>query len=583
MALTNGGSGVRPAGSPGFLSVVSASRGAFLGLVLFSGLINILYLTGSFYMLQVYDRVIPSRSVPTLIALSLLAAALFAGQAALDYFRSRVLLQMARSLDERLSPSVFRIVGQMSMSGNGAANGLQPLRDLDQVRSFLSGGGPLGLIDLPWMPFYLGICFLFHPLIGIAAFLGAMMLISITICAEVFTRKPISEVARHAAVRNGLAETIRRNAEVVAALGMGRRVGDLWEQANQKHLDAQDRASGVASGLSGLSKAARAALQSGVLGLGAYLVINNEASGGVIIASSIMTSRALAPVELLISQWKAFGAARQGWRRLRELFAAFPDAAEPMPLDKPSRTFSVEALMVTPPGGARVAVNNVSFELRAGSALGVIGPSAAGKSSLARALVGIWRPQRGAVRFDGAMLGQWSREELGRHIGYLPQDVELFGGTIASNIARFDPAPDPEAVMRAARQAGVHEMIVHFPQGYDTRLGDGGVTLSGGQRQRIALARALYGDPFLVVLDEPNSSLDVEGEQALTQAILNVRQRGGVAVVMAHRPSALASVDLVLAMANGEAKGFGPRDEVLRKVLRPVPTALQAPAVATGT
>ncbi len=578
-----GGSGARLVGAPGFLSVISASRGAFLGLALFSGLINVLYLTGSFYMLQVYDRVIPSRSVPTLIALSLLAATLFAGQAALDYFRSRVLLQMARSLDERLSPAVFRIVGQMSLTGNGSANGLQPMRDLDQVRSFLSGGGPLGLIDLPWMPFYLGICFLFHPLIGIAALMGAIMLITITICAEVFTRKPIAEVARHAAVRNGLAETSRRNAEVVAALGMGRRVGDLWEQANQKHLDAQDRASGVASGLSGLSKAARAALQSGVLGLGAYLVINNEASGGVIIASSIMTSRALAPVELLISQWKAFGAARQGWRRLRDLFATFPETADPMPLDKPCRTFAAEGLMVTTPGGARVAVNNVSFELKAGSALGVIGPSAAGKSSLARALVGIWRPQRGAVRLDGAMLGQWSREELGRHIGYLAQDVELFGGTIASNIARFDPHPEPEAVMRAARQAGVHEMIVNFPQGYDTRLGEGGVTLSGGQRQRIALARALYGDPFLVVLDEPNSSLDVEGEQALTQAILNVRQRGGVAVVMAHRPSALASVDLVLAMANGEAKGFGPRDEVLRKVLRPVATALQPPAVATGT
>ena len=573
----------RGAHSPGFLAAVSASRGAFFGLAAFSALINLLYLTGSFYMLQVYDRVIPSRSVPTLIALSLLAAALFAGQAALDYFRSRVLLQMARTLDERLSPGVFRIVTHMPLRAGGAATGLQPIRDLDQVRSFLSGGGPLGLFDLPWMPFYLGICFLFHPLIGIAALVGAFILIIITACAEFFTHKPIAEVAQHASARNGVAEASRRNAEVVAALGMGRRLSALWAQSNEKHLDAQDRASGVSASLSALSKAARAALQSGVLGLGAFLVIHNEASGGVIIAASIMTSRALAPVEQLIAQWKAFGAARHGWRRLRELFASFPEVDDPMPLDKPCGALRVEGLGIAPPGADRLVVNGVSFELKAGSALGVIGPSASGKSSLARALVGIWRPQRGSVRLDGATLDQWSPEVLGRHIGYLPQDVELFSGTIASNIARFDPNPDPEVVIRAARQAGVHELIVQFPKGYDTRLGEGGVTLSGGQRQRIALARALYGDPFLLVLDEPNSSLDVEGEQALTQAILNVRQRGGVAVVMAHRPSALAAVDLVLAMANGEPKGFGPRDEVLRKVLRPVAPALQPVALGTGT
>ena len=583
MSAVSGGGRPHLSGSPGFLTTVTAARGAFFGLAIFSGLINLLYLTGSFYMLQVYDRVIPSRSVATLIALSLLAAALFAGQAALDYFRSRVLLHMARSLDERLSPRVFRIISQMPLRSGSSAAGLQPLRDLDQVRSFLSGGGPLGLFDLPWMPFYLAICFAFHPMIGIAALCGAVMLISITLCAEVFTHKPIAEVAQHAAARNGLAEATRRNAEVVAALGMGGRLAALWARSNEKHLDAQDRASGVSGGLSALSKAARSALQSGVLGLGAFLVIHNEASGGVIIASSIMTSRALAPVEMLISQWKGFGAARQGWRRLRELFAAFPEVDDPMPLETPCRSLIVESLSIAPPGGTRMVVNNVGFELKAGSALGVIGPSASGKSSLARALVGVWRPQRGAVRLDGAALGQWAPESLGRHIGYLPQDVELLSGTIASNIARFDADPDPEVVIRAARQAGVHELIVQFPQGYSTRLGEGGVALSGGQRQRIALARALYGDPFLVVLDEPNSSLDADGEQALTQAILNVRERGGIAVIMAHRPSALASVDMVLAMANGEAKGFGPRDEILRKVLRPVGPVLQPAALGTGT
>lgn len=569
----------RFAGVHDLLASVGACRGAFVGLFVFSALINVLYLTGSFYMLQVYDRVIPSRSVPTLIALSVLVGALFAGQAALDFYRSRILQYMARSLDERLSPRIFHILTQLPMMPGGSTTGVQPLRDLDQVRAFLAGGGPLGLFDLPWMPFYIGICFLFHPAIGIAALFGAVVLVALTVGAEVFTRKPIAEVSQHAAARNALMETCRRNAEVVAALGMGGRLGALWERCNLDHLDAQGRASGVAGGLSSFTKAVRTALQSGVLGLGAFLVIHGEASGGVIIAASIMTSRALAPVEVVIAQWKSFGAARQGWTRLRELLGRFPETAEPMLLEKPCRVLSVESVSLAPPGGARVVLNNVSFKLEAGSALGVIGPSAAGKSSLARALVGVWKPQRGAVRLDGAALGQWSREGLGGSVGYLPQDVELFSGSIAENISRFATDVDPAAVMRAAHQAGVHELIVRFQDGYDTRIGEWGLALSGGQRQRIALARALYGDPFLVVLDEPNSSLDVDGEQALTQAILNVRERGGVAVVMAHRPSALATVDLVLAMANGEVKAFGPRDEVLRKVLRSVPQPVQSVAM----
>ncbi len=583
MIGTTGSQKSRPQQHQGFIATVSACRGALLGLFSFSALINILYLTSSFYMLQVYDRVIPSRSVPTLIALSLLAAALYSGQAALEYFRGRVLLHMARSFDERLSPRIFELIMLLPMTPRGAALGQQPLRDLDTVRGFLAGGGPLGLFDLPWMPFYLAICFLFHPWIGVAAIGGAIMLVTLTVCAEVFTRKPIAEATQHGAARVSLMETGRRNAEVVAALGMGERIARDWELTNRKHLDAQERASGVSGGLSAFSKAARAALQSGILGLGAYLVMHGEASSGVIIASSIMTSRALAPIELLLAHWKSFGAARQSWKRLSDLFAAFPETADPLPLEPPRQTLSVEGLVLTPPNVAKVVIANLSFELKAGNALGVIGPSACGKSSLARALVGVWRPQRGSVRLDGASLSQWSQESLGRNIGYLPQDVELFPGTIARNIARFDPNPSAEAVIRAAQQAGVHDMIVHLPEGYDTRLGDGGVSLSGGQRQRIALARALYGDPFLVVLDEPNSSLDVDGEQALTKAILNVRERGGVAIVMAHRPSALATVDLVLAMANGEAKAFGPRDEVLRKVLRPVGQPSVPVVLGTGT
>jgi ATP-binding cassette subfamily C protein len=559
------------------MAAVSASRGGFIGLALFSALINILYRTGSFYMLQVYDRVIPSRSVPTLIALSVLAATLYAGQAALDFFRGRVLLRMARSLDERLSPHVFALIARLPLTGLGAGAGLQPLRDLDQVRSFLAGGGPLGFFDLPWMPFYVGICFLFHPLIGVAALIGAMLLVCLTLCTEVFTRKPVKAAAVHGAVRNILAEASRRNAEVMATMGMTGRLSATWDEVNQKHLDAQERASDVAGGLGSLSKAARMALQTGVLGIGAYLVIQGEASAGIIIAGSILAARALAPVEQVIAHWKGFASARQSWTRLRELFVAFPEREEPLALRAPSSRLSVNGVSLVPPGDQRFVVSAVSFELSRGSALGIIGPSASGKSSLARALVGVWRPVRGSVRLDGAALDQWSTETLGRHIGYLPQDIELFEGTIGQNIARFEPDADPEAIIRAAEQAGVHELIVRLPQGYETRIGEGGMALSGGQRQRIALARALYGDPFLVVLDEPNGNLDGEGEQALTQAISNVRARGGIAIIIAHRPTAMATVDQVLVMANGEAKAFGPRDEVLRKVIRPVATPVPTP------
>jgi ATP-binding cassette, subfamily C, bacterial PrsD len=564
----------------GFLSAVSACRGALIGLALFSALINVLYLTGSFYMLQIYDRVIPSRSVPTLVALSILAATLYAGQAALDVFRSRILARMARSLDERLSPRVFALVTRLPLTGRGVTAGLQPLRDLDQVRGFLAGGGPLGFFDLPWMPFYLAICFLFHPLIGLVALVGALVLVSLAVCTEAFTRKPIKAVAEHGAARTSLAEASRRNAEVIAALRMTERLGALWDDVNQKNLDANQRTSDVAGGLGGVSKAARLAMQSAVLGTGGYLVIHGEASAGIIIAGSILSSRALAPVEQVIAHWKGFASARQSWRRLREQMAAFPEPADGPLVRKPASTLSVESVNIFPPGDPRIVVRDVSFALQSGSALGIIGPSASGKSSLARALVGVWQPVRGSVRLDGATLEQWSPKVLSRHIGYLPQDIELFEGTIGQNIARFDPEADIEKIVTAAEQAGVHELIVRLPHGYETRIGEGGMALSGGQRQRIALARALYGDPFLVVLDEPNSNLDSEGEQALTQAIANVRARGGIAVVIAHRASALAAVDQVLVMANGEAKALGPKEQIMRPVVRQVSPIPVEPAAA---
>jgi len=544
-------------------------RGAFGSVMAFSALINVLMLTGPLFMLQIYDRVLPSRSVPTLVALGLLMAALYSFQALLEAIRSRVLVRVGSYLDESLAPRIYDVVVRLPLRLRGGGDGTQPLRDLDHIRSFLSSGGPSALADLPWAPFYLAICFMFHWLIGISAVIGGIILTIITICAEIFSRGPIKAASTHQATRNTLLEASRRNAEVVRAMGMGPRLGSRWSKANTEHLKSQRLASDVSGGLGSLSKALRMLLQSAVLGLGAWLVINQEASGGVIIASSILVSRALAPVELAIANWKGFISARQGWRRLTNLLAMLPVEEAPLELPAPAGALVVEGIAAVPPSERRVVLNDVSFDLKAGAGLGIIGPSASGKSSLARVLVGVWPAARGKVRLDGAALEQWSPELLGNHIGYLPQDVELFEGTVAENIGRFDHQPDAEKVINAAKAAGTHDLILSLPNGYDTPIGEGGTSLSAGQRQRVALARALYGDPFLVVLDEPNSNLDDEGDRALTGAIANVRRRGGIVIVIAHRPSALAAVDQVLVLANGQKVKMGPKEEVLRAVLRP--------------
>jgi PrtD family type I secretion system ABC transporter len=548
--------------------VLASCRHAFVGIGMISGMINLLYLTGSFFMLEIYDRVLPSRSVPTLIGLAIIAFVLYAFQGLLDVLRGRILVRIGASLDESLNRRVFDLLVRLPLKTRTAGDGLQPVRDLDQVRAFLSSLGPTALFDLPWMPLYLGICFLFHFWIGITALVGAILLVGITLLTEFRTREPTRAAAMTGTARNALAEASRRNAEVLQAMGMGGRVAERWREANGKYMASQQRASDVAGGMGAVSKVLRMALQSGVLGVGAYLVIEQQATAGVIIASSILTSRALAPVELAIANWRGFVAARQSWKRLVDLFAALPARDEPMALPRPSAAFAVEGVSATPPGGQRFVVQDVTFALKAGNGLGVIGPSASGKSSLARLLVGVWTPIRGKVRLDGAALEQWDPEALGEHVGYLPQDVELFAGTVADNIARFEPEPDAEAILAAAKAANVHDLILRLTDGYDTQIGEGGTALSAGQRQRIALARALYRDPFLIVLDEPNSNLDAEGEQALTQAILGARARGCIVVVIAHRPSALAAVDLILMMADGKAQAFGPKDEVLSKVLR---------------
>lgn len=578
----------RPAPSSALKEAMAACSHAFIGVALMSGLINILYLTGSFYMLEVYDRVLPSRSVPTLVALSLLAVTLFAFQGVLDVIRSRIMIRVAATLDERLSGRVYDIVVLLPLRTKGQGDGLAPLRDLDQIRAFLASTGPLALFDLPWMPIYLIICFLFHPWIGIAALVGATILTSMTLMSEFMTRDPSRTAVTHAGARNSLAEAGRRNAEALHAMGMAPRMAKVWGEINVKYLASHQRTSDVAGGLGAISKVLRFTLQSGVLGLGAYLVIQQQATAGIIIASSIIVARALAPVELAIANWKQFVSARQSWRRLSDFLSAMDKGPEPMALPAPKSVLSVEAVTATPPGTQRLVVQDVTFNLKAGQGLGIIGPSASGKSSLARLIVGVWSPMRGKVRVDGAALDQWSPAEFGKHVGYLPQDVELFAGTVSQNIARFEPDASSEAVIAAAEAAGVHDMIVRLTDGYDTQIGEGGTALSAGQRQRVALARALYRDPFLIVLDEPNSNLDSDGDKALTQAITGARARGAIVVVVAHRPSALAGVDQVLAMVGGRTHTIGPRDEVLAKLFGPQPPAggapgVQAAAAAGGT
>jgi PrtD family type I secretion system ABC transporter len=561
----------RPGGE--LAAALRACRRPIIGVAVISAVINVLYLTGSIFMLEVYDRVLPSRSVPTLVALVLIAALLYLFQGVFDVIRGRVLVRVGASIQESLSGRVYDAVLRQPLKTRAGGDGLQPLRDLDQVRSFLSGNGPLALLDMPWMPLYLGICFLFSVWIGLAALTGAVLLVTLTLITELQSRAPTRQASGLTVVRNALAESGRRNTEAIHAMGMRQPLAATWSGVNDAYLASQRSVSDVTGGFGAASKVLRMAVQSAVLGTGAYLVIQQEATAGIIIASSILTSRALAPVELAIANWKGFVAARQSRARLTELLAKMPAQEQPLRLPRPEKSVSVEAVSVVPPGGQRAAVQDVSFTLQAGQALGIIGPSASGKSSLARALVGVWSPARGKVRLDGAALESWAGDELGRHIGYLPQDVELFAGTVAQNIARFEKDPEPAAIIVAAQTAGVHELILRLPDGYETQIGEGGTALSAGQRQRIALARAVYGRPFLVVLDEPNSNLDIEGEQALARAIHELRAIGSIVVVVAHRPSALASTDQVLVMRDGRRQSFGPKDEALAKATRPVPLA----------
>jgi ATP-binding cassette, subfamily C, type I secretion system permease/ATPase len=544
-------------------------RSAFIGTGAFSLIINVLMLTGAIFMLEVYDRVLPSRSVATLIALCIIGAILFAALGLLDVLRSRLLTRAGGAIDESLSARVFDVLVRLPLRTGNRRDGLQPLRDLDTIRSFLSSQGPTALFDLPWLPFYLAIVYAFHPLLGVTALIGAIALICLTMATEFLARKPTREATTHTIARTNLAQACLRNAEVLAGMGFASRLASIWGGSNDRALSWQRRTSDIAGGLGAIARVLRMILQSAVLAVGAYLVIIQEASPGIIIAGSILAARALAPVDIAIANWRSFIAARQSWERLSQLLTKLPRQPKPMPLPVPSSKLQVEGLVIVPPGEQKVAARDIGFALNPGQGLGIIGPSGAGKSSLARVLVGAWLPAAGKVRLDGAALDQWAPEALGQHIGYLPQGVELFAGSVAQNIARFDRHADSEAVIGAAKAADVHELIVNLPNGYDTEIGDGGSTLSAGQRQRVALARALYGNPFLVVLDEPDASLDQEGERALQAAILGVRARGGIVVVVSHRQVVLSAVDLLLALERGRPAAAGPKELVLQKLARP--------------
>ena len=563
-----------------FGPLFKAIRPVLLALVLTSALINALMLTSPLFMLQVYDRVRPSRSMPTLVGLCLFAGVMIGFLGLLDALRARVLSRVGQLVDEVLSPRVFGLLLQREQTPRPPEDATQYVRDLDVLRGFASGNALTALFDLPWMGIYVAVCFAFHSMMGWAVLAAVGALCALAVLTEAVLRGPTERALQAANSRRGFADLARRNAGLVQALGMQGAMAESWATVTGAMRRAQLSSNDIACALASVLRSFRMLLQSALLAIGAYLVINRAATAGVMLAATILTVRALSPVELLIANWRTLISARQSLQRLGEALAALPEDTARTPLPAPSRNLRVTCLSLLAAGRDAPVLFDVSFALDAGSALGIIGPSGSGKSSLARALVGLWPAARGVIRQDEAEHGQWSSDALGASVGYLPQDVELLPGTVAQNIARFKKE-DPRLLLAAADTAGVHGMILRLPNGYETRVGDGGVLLSGGQRQRIALARALYGDPFLLVLDEPNSNLDAEGEAALARAIELTRSRGGVVIVVAHRPSALSAVDKVMVLNEGRMQAFGARDVLLPQLAaRPIESAASVPRSA---
>ncbi len=546
-------------------SALKASLPAFVAVGFFSFFINLLMLTGPLFMLQIYDRVLASRSLPTLGVLFALVAGLYVILGILEFVRTRVLARIGAQVDQRLSQRVFDGSMRLSLRDGGKTSASAPLNQLAIIQQFLSGPALPALFDAPWVPVYIGIIFLFHPDLGWLAVAAAVLLFIIALLNDLRARKPIARTTQATAHANQIAESGRRNAEVLAAMSMLKPVRQRWDTEHARAISHEVEARDRSGTLGAASKALRLFLQSAMLAAGAALVIFDQITPGVMIAASIILGRALQPVEQAITHWRGLVQFRQAQKNLKEFLKRLPPPKDPMPLPDPSGRIDVRGLHVAVPGTRNLVLKNINFSLKPGTILGIIGFSAAGKSSLARALVGAWPPVSGEIRLDGATYDQWDPDLLGHHIGYLPQDVELFEGTIKENISRFDPHADPDAVIEAARRAGVHELIMQLG-GYDTPIGNQGTNLSAGQRQRIALARAVYGDPALIVLDEPNSNLDEMGEMALARALTDLRQNGQTVIIVTHRMKILALTDLLLELANGTQTEFGPRDKVIKNI-----------------
>ncbi|MGO4909151.1 type I secretion system permease/ATPase [Pseudorhodobacter sp. W20_MBD10_FR17] len=536
--------------------------------ILFGFVVNALMLTGPLYMLQVYDRVLGSGSEETLVALSILVVGLFLTMGILDFVRSRVMAIVGARFQERLDRRVFSASMQISALAPNDAGAVVAQRDLEAIRSFLASPVLLALMDLPWTPLFFAAVFIFHPYLGWLAVGGGALLICVTLLNQVLSRQPQIDAGQASVQSERLSDQLKNEAETLQALGMSNAGFDRWQASRRRALQKAIAAGGVVGAFGAITKSFRLFLQSGMLGLGAWLVLQGELTAGAMIAGSILMGRALAPIEVFVGQWAVAQRYHEAWKRLSTLLSRVPQSQPRTTLPRPRALLEVEALSVGPPGEQGTILRNVSFQLEPGQAVGVIGPSGSGKSTLAKALTGVWRPLAGKIRLDGATLDQYDPDVLGRLLGYLPQRITLFDGTIADNIARLDPQPDSERVVAAAMKADAHDMIVKLPNGYDTRISAAGGRLSGGQIQRIGLARALYGDPVLLILDEPNSNLDNDGSAAVNAAIRTIKAEGKSVLIMAHRPAAIQECDLLLVFEDGMRKGFGPRDQVLRELVR---------------
>lgn len=555
-----------------------AFKSTFWTVGAFSAITNLLMLVPSLYMLQVYDRVLASRNELTLIMLTVLMLGAYALMAGLELIRSFVLVRVGAKFDMYLNKRVYTAAFEQNLKQAGGNAG-QALSDLTNLRQFLTGNALFAFFDAPWFPVYLVVIFFFEPSLGFFALGGTVVLVALAFINERLTRAPLAEANSMAISANTLATNNLRNAEVIESMGMLPNLIGRWFKVHSKFLHIQADASEKAGKIAAVTKFVQVSLQSLVLGFGALLVLENKITPGMMIAASILVGRALQPVQQVIGVWKTFSSTRSAYERLVTLLEANPAREAGMPLPKPTGALSVEGVMAAPPGQKSPILKNVSFAINAGDVLGVIGPSGSGKSTLARLLVGVWPTMAGKVRLDGADIYTWNKGELGPHLGYLPQDIELFGGTVSENIARFGEI-DPEKVVLAAKRAGVHDMILHFPNGYDTQLGDGGAGLSGGQKQRLGLARAMYGDPSVIVLDEPNSNLDDAGEAALMQAVRDLRERGKTIVLITHRTSAISATSKLLLMREGTVHMFGPTEKVLEALNEANQKQLQAQKAA---